>query len=171
MVDQIRWSGREGAFSSPAWNGTVHLKQTSMLFLWRVSGAQGQDRRRESLQFFFMLYLSDCRCAVSRPELSPPRLYQLTVNVSMHGAINVFLSTPTRFIANCEPLIYIYVLNRWIEVTSVTRQHFYTWFKTLMQLLKSYKMENLSCITSTYGFGKNGLVVTLLRETEANNWK
>lgn len=123
MMDQIRRSGREGVFSSTAWNGTVHQKQTSISFLWRVSDAQGQDRRRESLHFF-VLYLSDCRCAVSRPELSPPLLYLLTVDVSMHEAINVFRSTPTRFIAICEPLIY--ALNRWKEVTSVTRPHFYT---------------------------------------------
>ena len=92
-----------------------------MSFLWHVSGAQEQDRRHESLQFF-VLYLRDCRCAVSQPELCPPRLYLLTVDVSMHEAINVFRSTPTRFIAICEPLIC--ALNRWIEVTFVTRSHF-----------------------------------------------
>ena len=80
--DLTHRSDRGRVFLSPDWNRTVYLKQTFMLFLWRLSGATGQDSRRESL--VFSLDMNDCRCPVSRSELSPPRSYLLTIDVLVH---------------------------------------------------------------------------------------
>jgi hypothetical protein len=136
VMDQIRWSVRGSVFSSPDWNGTVHLKQTSMLFLLRVAGAQGQERRRGSLQFFLYYTWETvvALCSAKNCLLPSRTCWQSTYPCSRRSMhFTVHLRELLRFMNIWYIHIYIYGLNRWIEVASVTIPHFihdsrYKWF-------------------------------------------
>jgi len=159
MMDQIRWSGREGVFSSSDWNGTVHLKQNSLLFLWRISGAQGQDKRRVSLEFFRIIpeWLS-LSCVPAR-TVSSPLIPANRLRIHAWGDQCISQYTYAIYCDLWTFDIYIYIIYIYIHTyTHIYRvsQEEWTKLRESVPYVKIYRYNPKHLYPKLNGYGDNG---------------